>query len=141
MWKPKWEKTTKFFSYISKQYIHWKHQLLDSPVTTRRRFQPPILKLQLEGTCNSLIIWLQPEGGYNPLSLPRPTTLKYNVDKFFTTYVVVTDNLLFLLFMIPLLLLLKSISHQDCNHLFLMPKSTREFSKLTTYELPRHTCS
>jgi hypothetical protein len=53
-WKPKWEKTTECFSYISKEYIHWKHQLLNSPAATGRRLQPPIYRLQLEGSYNSL---------------------------------------------------------------------------------------
>jgi hypothetical protein len=62
---------------IVKEYIHWKHQLPISPATTGRRLQPPIYRLQPEGSSNSLIFWLQLEGGYNPLSLPHPTTLKY----------------------------------------------------------------
>jgi hypothetical protein len=54
-------------SYISKEYIHWKHQLPNSPAPTRRRLQPPIYRLQPEGSYNSLIFLLQLEGGSNPL--------------------------------------------------------------------------
>jgi hypothetical protein len=35
---------------------------------TGRRLQPPIcFRIQLEGSSKSPIIWIQPEGGYNPL--------------------------------------------------------------------------
>jgi hypothetical protein len=46
-----------------------------------------------------------------------------------------------LLFLITLLLLLISISHQDCNHTHLIPRSTREFSKSSSYESLRYICS
>jgi hypothetical protein len=66
---PKWEKTTKlFFLYVLKNYIHWKHHLpLFSSCNWKDVVTPLFLKLQLEGSSNSLILWLQPEGGYNPL--------------------------------------------------------------------------
>ena len=41
-------------SYIYQEFIHRKHQLPNSLATTRRRLQPPILRLQPEGTYNSL---------------------------------------------------------------------------------------
>jgi hypothetical protein len=41
-------------SYISKAYIHRKNQLPNSPVPTRRRLQPPLYRLQTEGSYNSL---------------------------------------------------------------------------------------
>jgi hypothetical protein len=41
------------FLYI-KYYIHRNRQLPNSPSPTRRRFQPPIYRLQLEGIYNSL---------------------------------------------------------------------------------------
>jgi hypothetical protein len=47
-------------SYISKYYIHRKHQLPNSPAPTGRRLQPPIYRLQ-------------PEGSYNSLNSPAPT--------------------------------------------------------------------
>jgi hypothetical protein len=91
------------FLICQKKYIHRKHQLPNSPAPTGRRLQPPIYRLQPEGSynsliyqlqleggsnplvyrlqpegsSNSLILWHQPEGGYNPLSLPHPATLKY----------------------------------------------------------------
>jgi hypothetical protein len=68
-WKPKWEKTVECISYISKEYIHWKHQLLDSPATTRRRIQTPI-------------IMLQPEGSYNSLNSLAPTRRKLQPPEF-----------------------------------------------------------
>jgi hypothetical protein len=73
-----------------KEYIHWKQQLPISPATIGRRLQPPIYRLQPKGSSNSLIYWLQSKGGYNPLSLPYPTTLNINVDQFVTTSIVVT---------------------------------------------------
>jgi len=60
------------------------------PAATRRRFQPPSFSgynlreaptpqisgyNQKEATTPN-VLWLQPEGGYNHLSLPRPATLK-----------------------------------------------------------------
>jgi hypothetical protein len=98
-----WEKTTELFSYMSR--ITFKEAPnSNSPSPTGRRLQPPsfsgsnlkeattpwvlqlqpeggynhlVLRLQPEGSSNSLILWHQLEGGYNPLSFPRPTTLKY----------------------------------------------------------------
>jgi hypothetical protein len=60
-------------SYISKYYIHRKHQLPNSPAPTGRRLQPPIYRLQPEGSYNSLILQLQLEGGSNPLIYKAPT--------------------------------------------------------------------
>jgi hypothetical protein len=70
-------------SYIYQEFIHRKHQLPNSPVATGRRLQPPIYRLQPEGSYNSLnslgsnqkeattpwVLRLQPEGGYNHLVL------------------------------------------------------------------------
>jgi hypothetical protein len=50
----------RMLSYISKDYIHRKHQLPNSPAPTGRRLQPPIYRLQ-------------PEGSYNSLNSPAPT--------------------------------------------------------------------
>jgi hypothetical protein len=77
---PNGRKPQNAFLYI-KDYIHWKHQLPNSPATTRRRLQPPIYRLQLEGSYNSLnslaptplILRLQPEGSSNSLCSPTPT--------------------------------------------------------------------
>jgi hypothetical protein len=65
----KWEKTTEcFFLYVLKNYIHWKNQLpLFSNYNWKEASTPYFLKLQLEGISNSPILWLQLEGGYNPL--------------------------------------------------------------------------
>jgi hypothetical protein len=41
-------------SYIYQEFIHRKHQLPNSPAATGRRLQPPILRLQPEGSYNSL---------------------------------------------------------------------------------------
>jgi hypothetical protein len=41
-------------SYISKYYIHRKHQIPNSPAPTAKRLQPPIYELQLEGGSNLL---------------------------------------------------------------------------------------
>jgi hypothetical protein len=57
------------FLFIT-EYIHWKHQLPISLATTGRRLQPPVYRLQPEGSYNSLIFWLQLEGGYNPFFSP-----------------------------------------------------------------------
>jgi hypothetical protein len=70
-------------SYIYQEFIHRKHQLPNSPAATGRRLQPPIYRLQPEGSYNSLnslaptrrrlqppeFSRLQPEGGYNHLVL------------------------------------------------------------------------
>jgi hypothetical protein len=61
------------------------------PSATRRRLQPPIFPCynmreaptpQLSGynqkeATTPYVLWLQREGGYNPLSLPRPSPMKY----------------------------------------------------------------
>jgi hypothetical protein len=41
-------------SYIYQEFIHRKHQLPNSPAATGRRLQPPIYRLQPEGSYNSL---------------------------------------------------------------------------------------
>jgi hypothetical protein len=66
---PKQEKTTEcFFLYVLKNYIHWKHQLpLFSSCNWKEAPTPLFLRLQPKGSSNSPILWLQPEGGYNPL--------------------------------------------------------------------------
>jgi hypothetical protein len=65
------------FLYI-KEYIHWKHQLSNSSTVTGRRLQPPIYRLQPEGSYNSLNSLASGDynslnslasGGYNPLIL------------------------------------------------------------------------
>jgi hypothetical protein len=72
---PNWEKTTKcFFLYVLKNYIHWKHQFpLFSSCNSKDAPTPYFLRLQPEGSSNSPILWLQPEGGYNPLCSPATT--------------------------------------------------------------------
>jgi hypothetical protein len=88
---PNREKTMKcFILYVLKNYIHWKHQLDFFPAAAGRRLQPPSFSgynlreaptpqfsgyNQKEAT-TPYVLWLQPEGGYNHLSLPRPTALK-----------------------------------------------------------------
>jgi hypothetical protein len=89
-----------------KEYIHWKRQLPISLATTGRRLQPPIYKLQPEGSSNSLILWLQLEGGYKLLSLPHATTMKYNYRKSYHYLYCYIDNLLLLFLLISLFLLL-----------------------------------
>jgi hypothetical protein len=63
----------------------------NSPFTIRRRLQPPsfsgynlreALTPQFSGynqkeATTPYVLWIQPKGGYNHLSLPYPTTLKY----------------------------------------------------------------
>jgi hypothetical protein len=63
----------KMLSYIYQEYIHWKHQLPNSPAKTGRRLQPPIYRLQPEGSYNSLNFLAQLEGGYNPMNSQAPT--------------------------------------------------------------------
>jgi hypothetical protein len=65
-WKPNaGENHRMFFLYVFKNYIHWKHQLsLFSSSNQKEATTPYVLQIQ-------------PEGGYNHLSLPHPTTLKY----------------------------------------------------------------
>jgi hypothetical protein len=48
--------------------------------------------MQPEGRSKSLIYWLQPEGGYNPLSLPHPVTLKYKCRPTVTTTIMPLSN-------------------------------------------------
>jgi hypothetical protein len=78
------------FSYMSR--ITFKEAPnCNSPTTTGRRLQPPSLSgynlreaptpqfsgyNQKEAT-TPYVLWLQPKGGYNHISLPRPTDLKY----------------------------------------------------------------
>jgi hypothetical protein len=66
---PNREKTMEcFFLYVLKNYIHWKHQLpLFSSCNWKEAPTPYFLKLQPKGRSNSPILWLQLEGGYNPL--------------------------------------------------------------------------
>jgi hypothetical protein len=59
----------KCISYISKEYLHWKHQLPNSPATTGGGYDPLFTSFNLKEATTPLIIWLQPEGGYNPLIL------------------------------------------------------------------------
>jgi hypothetical protein len=57
-----------FFLYVLNNYIHWKHQLtLFSIYNWKEAPTPYFLRMQPEGSSNSPILWLQPEGGYNPL--------------------------------------------------------------------------
>lgn len=62
-----------------------------------------------------------------------------NVDQYDTTSII--DNLSLLMSLIFLFLLLISISHQDYNHTYLIPRFTREFSKSNAYESLKNTCS
>jgi hypothetical protein len=66
---PKREKITIFFFlYVLKNYIHWKHQIpLFSNCNWKESPTPLFLRIQLEGSSNSPILWIQLEGGYNPL--------------------------------------------------------------------------
>jgi hypothetical protein len=89
---PKWEKTTNVFSYMSLRVTFiGSTNFLCFPAATGRRLQPPSFSgynlreaptplfsgyNQKEAT-TPYALWLQPEGGYNHLSLPRPTALKY----------------------------------------------------------------
>ena len=67
------------FSYIYQEYIHRKHQLPNSPAPTGRRLQPPIYRIQPEGSYNSLNSpvttgrRIQPEGSFNSLCSLAPT--------------------------------------------------------------------
>jgi hypothetical protein len=89
-WKPNGRKPHNVFSYMSR--ITFKEAPTShSPATTGRRLQPPSFSgynlreaptpqfsgyNQKEAT-TPYVLWLQLEGGYNHLSLPRPTALKY----------------------------------------------------------------
>ena len=66
---PKREKTKKcFFLYVLMNYIHWKHQFpFFSSCNWKEAPTPYFLKLKPEGFSNSPILWIQLEGGYNPL--------------------------------------------------------------------------
>ena len=91
MWKPKsGENHGMLFLYVLKNYIHWKHQLPLFSAATGRRLQPPsfsgynlrkALTPQISGynqkeATTPNVLWLQLEGGYNHLSLPRLAILK-----------------------------------------------------------------
>ena len=63
-----------FLLYVFNNYIHWKNQLpLFSSCNWKEASTPQFLRLQPEGSCNSPILWLQPERGYNPLCSPTTT--------------------------------------------------------------------
>jgi hypothetical protein len=80
------------FSYMSLRITFiGSTNFLCFPAATGRRLQPPNFSSynlresptpqfsgynQKEAT-NPYVLWLQPKGGYNHLSLPRPTTLTY----------------------------------------------------------------
>jgi hypothetical protein len=71
----------KMFSYIYQEYIHRKNQLPNSPAPTGRRYQPqgsynPLNSLATIGrrlqppslkAPTPCVLWLQLEGGYDPL--------------------------------------------------------------------------
>jgi hypothetical protein len=59
----------KTISYISKYYIHRKHQLPNSLEPTGRRLQPIIYKLQPEGSYNSLYSLAPTRRRLQPLDL------------------------------------------------------------------------
>ena len=79
-----------FFLYVFKNYIHWKHQIhLFSNYNWKEALTPLFLGYNLrEATTPQFsgynqkedttpyVFQLQPEGGYNHLSLPRPANLK-----------------------------------------------------------------
>jgi len=44
-----------------------------------------ILRIQLEEAPTPCVLWHQLEGGYNPLSLPRPAAIKYKCRQLVTT--------------------------------------------------------
>ena len=78
---------TPYFTWKPKSQGKIHRSLYNSfPEITGRRKQPPYYndfsslaiigrRIQHEGSYNSLVLWLQQEGGYNPLSLPCPATL------------------------------------------------------------------
>jgi hypothetical protein len=93
MWKPKSGENHRMIFLICLEELH----SLEAPTSfvflaaTGRRLQPPSFSgynlreaptpqfygyNQKEAT-TPYVLWLQPEGGYNHLSLPRPTALKY----------------------------------------------------------------
>jgi hypothetical protein len=80
------------FSYMSLRITFIGNtNFLCFPTATGRRLQPPIFlgynlreypTPQFSGynqkeAITLYVLWLQPEGGYNHLSLPHPTTIKY----------------------------------------------------------------
>jgi hypothetical protein len=90
---PNRQKTTKLFLlYVLKNYIHWKHQLplfsscnwKEDPTHSfsgynlREAPTPQFSGYNQKEATTPYVFWLQPEGGYKHLSLPRPTTLMYN---------------------------------------------------------------
>ena len=91
-WKPKArENHIMFFLICLQKYIHWKHQLPLFSSCNWKWLQPPSLSgynlreaptPQLSGynqkeATTPYVLRLQPKGGYNHLSLPHPSTLKY----------------------------------------------------------------
>jgi hypothetical protein len=91
-WKPKAGENNQFFSYMSLRITFiGRTNFLCFPAATGRRLQPPSFSSynpreaptpqfsgynQKEGK-TPYALWIQPEGGYNHLSLPCPTTLMY----------------------------------------------------------------
>ena len=56
------------FLYVFNNYIHWKQQIpLFSSYNWKENPTPYFLRLQPKGISNSPILYIQPEGGYNPL--------------------------------------------------------------------------
>jgi hypothetical protein len=52
-WKPKWEKTTECFLIYQKITFIGSTNFQNSPAPTGRRLQPPVYRLQPEGSYNS----------------------------------------------------------------------------------------
>jgi hypothetical protein len=68
MWKPNvGENHIIIFLYVFKNYIQGSTNFQFSISNWKEALTPYIFRLQPEGSSNSPILWLQPEGGYNPL--------------------------------------------------------------------------
>ena len=85
-WKPNAGKNhIIFFLYVRRNTFTGITIFLTFQLQLEVVYNPLVFRLQPEGRSNSLILWNQLEGGYNPIFLPHPTTKKYKCRQHITT--------------------------------------------------------
>jgi hypothetical protein len=72
-WKPNVGENHKILFLYVKNYIQGSTNFQFSSSNWKEAPTPWFLRLQNQGSSKSLILWLQPEGGYNPLGSPATT--------------------------------------------------------------------
>jgi hypothetical protein len=73
MWKPKEVENHRMFFLVFLEELHPLEAPLFSNCNWKEAPTPLFIRLQLEGSSKSPIMWLQIEGGYNPLCSPTTT--------------------------------------------------------------------